>query len=604
MGLMAWYPFNGDYKNYGLGDLDLSVITTPAFSTGKTGQGLTTGAFTWTATQAASVFNNNEISICFWLYVNAETGSTTKRAMLFGHEGGMSTTYNNRKFSLFQYPSCNDFHWSWQNDDASTTFTAGSLTGVLPSYKWTHVAITYKNPTGKIYINGVLKHTFTGVSNSSTFAHATEVIHNNSYRTVCDFRVYNNELSAMEVKKISQGLILHYPLSGIGGENLLVNSDFMLSATSSVAASASGLSVTVPSEYFPLLIGKTVTFSFYYSCIGERVNDPNYSYGNRFGMHGTLQYVNTSGTSVTTYPLTNYLIMSGTGRAVQTYTMPSDCAKITSFSVAVQPLAKPAATNSAIWWLARPKLEIGTKATPWCPNKNDTLYSQLGLNDGIEYDTSGFKNNGSFTSGYEPFKSGNSPRYSGSYHFQSKFMNLANIPYENMMHGTMSFWINIHSYLSWDHIVFIANTFNWTGNGSDFVLMARNSSSSNFFNLAVCSYNTNYTPTLNKWLHVAITWDRTTYQIKIYFDGKLYKTIDDSTNKRLDTYTSSHNIHAIGNHWASDSYKGDFSMSDFRVYATALSASDISDLYNNVGSIDKNGNFYAYEFIEEDTKWT
>lgn len=40
-----------------------------------------------------------------------------------------------------------------------------------------------------------------------------------------DFRIYDTALSPREIKEIAKGLVLHYPLSGFGGNNLIVDSN-------------------------------------------------------------------------------------------------------------------------------------------------------------------------------------------------------------------------------------------------------------------------------------------------------------------------------------------------------------------------------------------
>lgn len=71
----------------------------------------------------------------------------------------------------------------------------------------------YDNPVFKIYINGKLEYTNSGVSNSSSFAYATALIHDSQYHYLADVRIYDNTLSPKEVHEISLGLCCHYPLN-------------------------------------------------------------------------------------------------------------------------------------------------------------------------------------------------------------------------------------------------------------------------------------------------------------------------------------------------------------------------------------------------------
>lgn len=233
----------------------------------------------------------------------------------------------------------------------------------------------------------------------------------------------------------------------------------------------------------------------------------------------------------------------------------------------------------------------------------EPIYSAMGLNDAIEYDCSGFGNDG--TQSGTLVYSADSARYSGCCNFTgSNRITTSNIAFENIDSGTISFWIKFNNeFKNWTHYIFFSNGFNWTATGKDFIIVANSgnlSTSVTSTNIALdcCSYNNSFTASLNTWYHIVITWDKNNYTIKKYVNGELKATNDDSTNKRLDTYRASHSYHCIGNESSSASYAGDFDVSDFRIYATALSADAIKQLYSSPISVDKSGNLYACEFKE------
>lgn len=223
MSLVAWFPLNGNISNHGCMDITPIQTNIPSFAKGgKTGKTLTTGAFKLSAADTAKVLHKTT-SICLW--IKALGDNSTDRAMIFGNSN--MTAPNNRKFSLFQYPSANDFHWSWQTDDSSSTYAAGILYGALPKNTWVHVCATQDESSGRIriYVNGELKKSYTlDIKNSTiTFNNETQIVHNSAYHNICDLRIYDHELSVKEIREIMKGCILHYDFNNpaIGRQNLV-----------------------------------------------------------------------------------------------------------------------------------------------------------------------------------------------------------------------------------------------------------------------------------------------------------------------------------------------------------------------------------------------
>ena len=585
---------------------------TPTFiNDGKLGKCLNQGQIDMSADTTAKILNNQELTICFWIYVNAEEGSKTKKGLLFGNDSMKEN--NNRKFSLFQFPTCNDLHLSWMSDTKNTLILGAIYQGVLPSYKWTHVAVTYSNPDTIIYINGQIYAKSTGVSNSSSFAYNTRVVWNNAYRYLNDFRIYNTCLSPRQVKEISKGLICHYPLgevdgkiggrnllrqSSLIGEQLMCNSIEMMNSVTLMQYEEEGYHIVIPStgnfnngigfrynDFTSLNIkqGDTITFS----CDIKGTSDshkPNITIRFQANSSSGVWWGNNAASSNPVYFTPSN---DNWKRISVTYTIPSD-----EWTSKTMWLAIHGSYESNLY-VRNLKLEKSSTATPWTPAPED----DASFYDNVIYDTSGYCNNGSVFG--DILWDINTPRYKGAYDFNgtgyiyNDNLNLTTTAF------TISFWIKIPSTITHQHFDFA--TFNsWTSEGiaiywdtsgqtsSSGLIFGEDSNGDKILVEVQCKGK------VNEWTHFAITWDGT--KVYRYSNGIKFSESD------FNAVSVYHSRLWLGNSTFGDRTleNSESCMSDFRFYTTALSDSDVLELYQSSALVDNSGNLMlAGEVIEE-----
>lgn len=614
IGLQLWLPLNGDIKNYGLCNAELSYGNLAFEDSGKIGKCLSTGGIVMSADTTGKILNNNTVTISLWLYVNAPTGSDN-RAMIFGN--GEMVHNNNRKFSLFQYPTCNDFHYSWMND-APSVFDAGLLTNVLLSYQWTHIAVTYDNPNICVYINGELKHTSSAVSNSASFHYTTNVIHNSPYHKINDFRLYDECLSPKQIKYISQAMICHYPMGNIdgkiGGRNLIRN------GKGDKKVGFFGNFDTVTDQYGEFTLkskGNYVSIGFVSSFV---LGCRDYEVGAYYIWSYDIMYTAwnfPSGSSRQEFWIGQRYTDAPSGedatgkwRGVTTHDLPvvgeNGCKLNEWYHVKRRILIPPQAssnvgTQTAIQFynpnknveasftarFKNVKLEKGNIATDWTPAPEDN--SQF--YDNIIPDISGYQNNATVKDSTSPTWSDDSPRYLGSYKFdETKEMFLNPIVFSGFADSyTFSWWgknSQPGSSMYWGFID--GNRLNLY-NTDGYLFWNIGDSQDNPFNDPVTTNKvSSYID--GKWHHYCVTGDGESN--KLYVDGKIYgiaKTYRKITGTK---------IHING--WDDGAnYKINGNISDFRIYATALSESDVLNLYQSSASLDSQGNLMlAGEVIE------
>ena len=208
MSLQVWLPLNGSLDNQGLTPVTVTVSGSTAFNTsGKIGQSLTcNGSSYWIINPIT--LSNTKASICCWV----KTSINDKMIWV------IEATSSN-KLNLWQYQGV---YYLNTGDSTQNPFVNNgtNVTGFTDG-QWHHLAVVFDNDICKIYKDGIyagaattFKSPVTSSTNTIKIAGGYTNIHTYDWNgSINDVRIYDHALSAQEVKKLAQGLILHYPLA-------------------------------------------------------------------------------------------------------------------------------------------------------------------------------------------------------------------------------------------------------------------------------------------------------------------------------------------------------------------------------------------------------
>jgi len=617
MSLRVWLPLNGSLENKGLDDAVATLSGAVAVdNNGKIGKCYKFGTATGRITLPASTMTSfSECSVTFWVNI---LGWQTNWDTFF-QAGLGNRAWTQYTFGILRNTG-NRLVFCISNN--STASQGNYYTSDLTLETWYHLGFTYKAGHCCVYVNGELFKDYetTIIPKFSGITHVSigQLGNEASYQTNCkmnDFRIYDHALSPMEVKQISQGLVLHYPLNDKYIENTinLITTEDCLSSTcynASTKKYSYGTSTDMYKEVttFEGRKGTKVhmgtdgnnCFPYVY------VNNMYTSDGTNSPAYKTLSfdYYTTVSTSITSYKLGSgtgtaaYIVKNKngtkTGIGTDTVTIPvlSDVwnhIEITFHGTSatdsqwgyIQNNPAHISDTSNFWFFANMQLEAKDHATG---------YTKYGItrNNNIIYDTSGYNNNGTAMGNLEC--SSDTPRYDVSTHFGAT---TSKIRIDNLITTGFS---NSYTFSWWGKYTTLGNSMFW---GFQNGVRLNGVYHGIYWNTSDGNSNPIYkpgtttvvtAPEANVWHHYVMTGDNTV--CKLYVDGELYGQA--KTHK-----TISGNIIYI-NGW--DSGTGysftDMDMSDFRIYCTTLSPEDVLDLYNLGAAIDTNNNLYTYEVTE------
>ena len=622
MSLIHWWPLNGNLNDYGTKNVTL--------------------------TGNATVNNSGKIGKCYAFngsntYLRAEYPNTTKPTSAISLAGWYKATSLN---AVHYIVSC------YESGGAGLAGGTGNVNFQLyyngsyyrtiqavPDTNWHHWCGTFDGRYLKLYMDGVLKQTTDMGSGSHPISyHSTTswMIGANPYNDspagdytngyINDVRVYDHALSVKEVRELAKGLVLHYTFEDeyIEATTNLLNSSYSSSTPSTYNSSfqtlietyhgnpvirCTGTSSTNSGFRYGVSVnlasGESVTFSLYLRYNGSKTNFSSYHAGSADGSYRdplVSRGLSTGGTgqstwvkeTVTIYDENRQKVLSWDNVVIgKWYFIETNLTNVFSSQITVSNYYFLGGSNAGTWDIACPQLEKKDHATPYVADSRSV---------GTVFDSSGLGNNGT--------QYGNALQIvsdSACGEHSAKFNNTANsaVVCGNGMFVKDEITVNWWGYM--DNWANYGRALSCTeGGGWNF---EPNSSKMGFpLYLSGIGYKSAVSTTTLA--NLSAGWHMFTgaydgYTNKIYIDGVLEGSISSGASSKTPIAYPSNGLfigaEAAGTATTPTSPYFNGNIADVKIYATALSASDILAEYNRKAAIDRNGNLFTGQFIEQNT---
>lgn len=573
MALQIWLPLNenGNLKNQGLANVTVGNNGATYNSSGKIG-----GCYSFNANTLAisdQAIGDN-FSVSYWVKYNSLSYPKTQMGIQHSDRAYTST---NKGWDIGHGSSDADTYNFDINDGGNIQRIKFSFSNMTQLNVWKHftLACSLSNRVVNLYVDGILVGTQQIDNNIGSFTSNRATYIGSLYGWsldgyLNDIRIYDHCLSAQEVKEISKGLVLHYPLNQEVTKNLV---PFNLSADNYTF-----------SDYSNRTLSSIVDGIYHVDGYQQ-----NSSIDTSFTAY-SKQYITLN--ADTDYYLSFYCKSKSAselyfGTSGYAYT-----GLISNSNVRAYPVTSVSLGTNYIGWVSL-KIHTGTDTQyKIClgfdtPNIygidsfiefSNVMLSVAKPNDfvpyesnDIVYDSSGYNNNGTITGTLTT--STDTPRYDKcTLGTSSTITTPYNIPDGPM---TLAFWQKPVTYTTEDT--------------SKINIRFGNCQYFTYRNYSYFTHNDDY-----KYRYVNPFLDGNWHFIVCQFDGTNNKIFIDGSE--ITCNSSSSSLPFVNSLTMTLTNNN---VSDFRIYATALSEDDIKDLYQEAAFIDHKGNIGCYQFYED-----